>query len=353
MHVHGIGVIGCGVWGCHSLERALLRQPGTRVVALTAGEEWGAHCHPGGARTAGKRYADELGAEWYNDWRDVVDDPRVTILSLMTSPATRREPAIRALAAGKHVVVDKPLAATLDDAEAIAQAESASAGTGFMLCGYHTRPAVVKLTEAIDSGHIGALRSLSVRLFFTGGIYPGFRPTREWLAGTAGGEMTTIGTHALMTARYLTEARRPASVTARTATLFYPEYQAIGAEDWAEIGLRWADGTVATVTCGRLPVRMGGEIFSVEAVGTDGMATLDGARLTILSNGMDVEKQDLSAESAPDRVMHETFRRFMDAVEGREVAPPTTFADGLAIQELLHAAYTSADEGRVVPLEGP
>ena len=350
--MHGIGVIGCGVWGCHSLERALLKQPGTRVVALTAGEQWGAHCHSEGAIAAGRRYATELGAEWRDDWQSVVDDPRVSILSLMTSPAARRKPALRAFAAGKHVVVDKPLAATLEDATTIARAEAASDGIGFMLCGHHTRPAVERLKGTIDSGRIGTLRSLSVRLFFTGGILPGFKPTPTWLAGTSGGEMTTVGTHALMTTRYLTGSTRPASVIARTANLFYPEYERIGAEDWAEIGLRWADGLVATVTCGRLPVRTGGEIFSVEAVGTDGLATVHGALLTILSNGMDPEEYDFTAESGPERVMGETFRRFLATVEGRAAGPPTTFADGLAIQELLHTAYTRADEGSTIPLEG-
>ena len=349
--MHGIGVIGCGVWGCHSLERRLEEQPGVRIVSVTAGNEWGAHAFDGDAVDHGRHYAEELGAEYVADWREVVEDPRVTIISLMTSPATRREPACAAFAAGKHVVVDKPLAANMTDAEAIYRAEQVSTATGFMLCGYHTRPAVEELRRLIHCDRIGPVKTLSIRLFFTGGIYPGFQPTRRWISGTAGGELTTVGTHALMTARFLSTAE-PISLSARTQNLFYPEYEAVGAEDRAELNLNLVDGSVVSITCGRLPSRTGGEMFTVEVVGTRGVAHIEGNVLTVIEDGSPAQVHDFSPTSTPDQVMKNTFARFMNAVEGSDEDLPTSFEDGLAIQRILHTAYESARTGCVLPFPG-
>ncbi len=110
----GVGVVGRGVWGCHSLEQELRKLPGVEVVAVTAGPQWGVSCFDDQV-AAGRRYAAELGADYREDWREVVEAPDVDVVSLMTSPATRREPALAAFAAGKHVVVDKPLAHLASD----------------------------------------------------------------------------------------------------------------------------------------------------------------------------------------------------------------------------------------------
>ena len=189
-----VGVIGRGVWGCHSLEQQLRKRPGVEIAAVTAGPQWGAACFDD-TEIAGREYAQELGAEYRDDWRAVACDPDIHILSLMTSPAARREPALAALATGMHVVVDKPLARTVEDARAIAHAERQSKGVGYMLCGYHTRPAVRFLRQSIDEGKLGALTHISVELYFTGGLIPGFTPSRTWIDGTMAVSYTHLRAH--------------------------------------------------------------------------------------------------------------------------------------------------------------
>jgi predicted dehydrogenase len=56
------------------------------------------------------------------DWRDVVSDPEIDLVSVATPNRFHREISIAALAAGKHVYCEKPMASRLEDAEAMAEA---------------------------------------------------------------------------------------------------------------------------------------------------------------------------------------------------------------------------------------
>jgi predicted dehydrogenase len=347
-----VGVIGTGVWGCHALEHYLVESPGVEIAAVTSSERWGASQHSDPPEIAGRRHATDLGAEFRDDWRDITGDPTIDIISLMTAPAFRREPAIVALRSGKHVICDKPLAKTLEDAVAIADAESRSSGVGFMLCGMHTRPAVARLIAAVREGRIGTPHHARVELWFSGGIFPGFTPTRKWLDGTVGGEMTNIGSHAIRTLMVVA-GDRPVAVSARTESRFYPEYQAVGAEDCAQLEVEFAGGLLGSTLCGRLPynsrgerfaVDVVGERFAVDVVGDRGAVTVRGGECRFEPDGEIFTDMISSVDAVRDDIA-----RFLAAVRG-EGSPVTTFGDGLIVNHVLDAAYHSASECRLVSI---
>lgn len=62
------------------------------------------------------------GYKFYRDYKDVLKDPEVDIVCLATPPSTHKTMAIEAIEAGKHVLVEKPLAMTAEDAQDIADA---------------------------------------------------------------------------------------------------------------------------------------------------------------------------------------------------------------------------------------
>lgn len=344
---YGIGVIGVGVWGCHSLEQTLLSACGderqARIVAVSADAAYGAGSCSEPAATAGAKYAAKFGARFEPDWRAVVNDPEVDIVSVMVCPRQKGEIILAALQAGKHVVTDKPLAFTVAEAEQILAAEQVSSGTGFMLCGYHPRPLVARLLDAIAADRLGEIKAASVRLHFMGGIYPGFVPTAQWRSEIPSGEMTTIGSHALVTlCRLLGKPAR--SVYAIARNCFYDEYRQVGAEDWAELNLDFG-GAVGHVLVARLPYRLPREDVRIEVTGTTGYAEIADNRLTLWpgpeSTACTIDGQALSREQ---------FRQFYAAIEsGGE--PPTTFAEGLHLQRILAASLESIRQDRPQPID--
>ncbi|MBT4504119.1 MAG: Gfo/Idh/MocA family oxidoreductase, partial [Gemmatimonadetes bacterium] len=104
MKRHGIGVIGYGVWGTHSLQEILLRQEGVEMVGVSSHDRWG-ECQFGDTVAAGRKYAGEKGCAFWEDWEKVVEDPSVDIVSVMTSPVSKLEVVLAALERGKSVVM--------------------------------------------------------------------------------------------------------------------------------------------------------------------------------------------------------------------------------------------------------
>jgi predicted dehydrogenase len=101
----GFGVIGYGYWG-PNLVRNLAEVPGARMVKV-------ADLRPDRLRLVRQRYP---GVETTTDYAELVADPRVDAVAIATPVSTHFEFGSQALRAGKHVLIEKPLAATSEQA---------------------------------------------------------------------------------------------------------------------------------------------------------------------------------------------------------------------------------------------
>jgi predicted dehydrogenase len=111
------GVIGLNEWGREILhELSLMQVSGTYFAPVVA------ICdnYPHAVRKAGNEDAPK--AKQYADYKDLLADPNVQAVVIATPTGTHREIALAAIAAGKHVYCEAPLANTIDDAKAIATA---------------------------------------------------------------------------------------------------------------------------------------------------------------------------------------------------------------------------------------
>jgi len=140
----GVAVVGCGHWG-KNLVRVLSGLPGADL-------RWA--CDVSAERRAwiGGRHPD---VPTTGELERVLDDERVEAVVLSTAAVTHAELALRAVAAGKHLYVEKPLALNEDDAAAIVRA-AGTAGVTLMaghLLLYH--PAVRYLRRLLDDGALG------------------------------------------------------------------------------------------------------------------------------------------------------------------------------------------------------
>ena len=97
------------------------------------------------------------------DWRAVIDDPDIDVVDICTPGDSHAEIAIAALAAGKHVLCEKPLANTVAEAEAMTGAAEAAAARGVRsMVGFSYRrvPAIGLARTLVQDGRLGAIRQV-------------------------------------------------------------------------------------------------------------------------------------------------------------------------------------------------
>jgi predicted dehydrogenase len=115
--------------------------------------------------TVAARNAEELDAfarRWgwahaTTDWRAAVTADEVGLVDIGTPNDVHAEQAIAALEAGKHVACEKPLAATLAEAEAMAAAAASAPGRSFVWFNYRRTPAVALARQLVEAGRIGRI----------------------------------------------------------------------------------------------------------------------------------------------------------------------------------------------------
>ncbi len=160
MRTIGVGLIGTGYMGkCHALAWTGVRAafgdgPVVRRVMLCEVEE-------GLAR----RRADEFGFDASTaDWRALIADPAVEVVSITTPNALHAPMAIAALEAGKHVWCEKPMAPSLADSERMAAAARASGKVAILGYNYIQSPAARFIGKLLKSGAIGRLNHFRIEM---------------------------------------------------------------------------------------------------------------------------------------------------------------------------------------------
>lgn len=150
----GIGVVGLGWMGrvhTTSYRRVLEHFPdlGVRPRLVLASD----------LSPDRRAHAERLGFEATSaDWRAVVQHPEVDLVSVTTPNVLHREVSLAAIAAGKHVWVEKPVGRGLEDTEAVADAaRQAGVISGVGFC-YRFAPAVQHARALIEAGELGEVR---------------------------------------------------------------------------------------------------------------------------------------------------------------------------------------------------
>jgi predicted dehydrogenase len=150
----GVAVVGAGYWG-PKLVRNFAQSEGWNLVSVCDADEERARAAVGRHSTVATTSA----------FDEILDDPSVSAVAISTPVSTHCELAVRALDAGKHVLIEKPLALSLDEGEKIV---SLAEDRGLVLMCDHTycyTPAVQQVREAVRSGAIGELQYVdSVRI---------------------------------------------------------------------------------------------------------------------------------------------------------------------------------------------
>lgn len=156
----GVGLIGTGYMGkCHALA-----WNGVKAVFGDGPKPVLVHLAEVDAGIARKR-ADEFGFDKATgDWRELIADPAVEVVSVTTPNAFHAEMAIAALEAGKHVWCEKPMAVSLADAERMAAAAKAAGRVAVLGYNYIQNPMIRQIGAILADGTIGTVNHVRLEM---------------------------------------------------------------------------------------------------------------------------------------------------------------------------------------------
>jgi predicted dehydrogenase len=156
----GVGLIGTGYMGkCHALAWTSVKAvfgsgPRPRLVQLAEANI-----------DLARQRADEFGfANATANWRDLIADPEVDVVSITTPNAFHAEMAIAALEAGKHVWCEKPMAVGFAEAQRMEAAARASGRVAILGYNYIQNPLVRQIGELLAAGAIGEVNHVRVEM---------------------------------------------------------------------------------------------------------------------------------------------------------------------------------------------
>ena len=283
------------------------------------------------------------------DYAEVLADPAIALVVLATPDHLHAEHALAAIAAGKHLVIDKPLAPSLAEARGIA---AAARLRGTMLSVFHNRRwdgDFLTLRHLIDTGQLGDITEFDSHFdkFRTG-------PGGRWKDQRAGGVWQDLGPHLVDQALVL--FGRPLAVSADLAVLL-PGGQA---PDYARVTLRYPAARV--------------NLHMSQTRADHGLRlSVHGTKASFIKHGLDTQEEQSKAGMLPANPQWGTdpqpgqltrtdgtcrvealrgnygayYAGVADALAGT-APPPVTATEALAVMEVIEAGLTSHAERREI-----
>jgi len=144
-----------------------------------------------------RQFAQEQKLELRSSYEDILDDPDIDAVVLVTPHSMHSPQTIAAAAKGKHVFCEKPFALTEADAAAAVQAVEAAGVT--LGLGYNRRfhPEMIRLKEMIDSGELGTVLHIEATMTFPNALFLKADAWRASKEETPCGGLTPMGVHAI------------------------------------------------------------------------------------------------------------------------------------------------------------
>lgn len=279
----------------------------------------------------------------------ILADSGIGAVAILTPPNTHLDLVQRCAAAGKHILLEKPLEIATERATALVEACRAAGVRLGVVLQHRFRPAGMALAEHVRAGDLGRLVGCStvIRLWRPQSYYD--QPGRGTKARDGGGVLLTQGIHTLDL--MLSIAGPVAEVTGYATTS--PVHR-METEDLVCAAARFENGAVGTIeaTTAAFP----GSPERIELIGEKGTASLAGTALTLLlHDGRTIEiEPDRSAGGTgadPMALPHDDHRSlwadFLDSIE-EDREPQVNGGEALKVHRLIDAVLDSGASGRRV-----
>jgi len=340
------GLIGAGAISTQHVE-AIEAVDGARLGGV-------ASASPERARALGER----CGVPWTTDLDELLVRADIDAVAIMSPSGLHPSQALAALAHGRHVLIEKPIALSVRDAEAVIDEGRKRGLTVATVSQRRFEPALVALQEAVASNAFG-----TISLILTEGIYhrpQAYYDSGAWRGTVAldGGVLMNQAIHMIDLVRWL--GGPVGSVSAHVATRTH----VMEAEDTASVSLQFASGAIGAIvaTTSATPefppeIRVYGDAGHARIVGE---TAVEWDVPGMSAPGLAAAEPAESATAVPGATATwgttaaGYIRQYTDFVAAvREARPPAvTGEDGRNAVEIVTAAYESSRTGRAVELEG-
>jgi len=333
-----VGVVGLGTFGSvhvdayHSYHRC-------RLKALCDVDE-----------RRGRKMARRYGANFYTDYEEMFSEGGIEAVSIATPDFLHRDPAVKAAEAGLDILLEKPMATTVEDAEAINR-DAKRAGSKLMV-DFHNRfsPPFVSLKRSIEKGELGTPEYLQARLNDT--IYV---PTKMLGWSARSNVLWFLGSHLVDLSRWLLGSNPTKAYSVAGGEVL----KAIGIEtpDFYQSVVAFESGAVASLeNCWVLP-KTHPTIYkmAVEFVGSEGSFSANISHSNVAEKLTRKRREnidvlgDLDIHGRPRGFTRESIWHFVDSVlDGR--GPLVTGEDGLWVTRTITSLLESAGSGEPVKI---
>lgn len=303
------------------------------------------------ARTfAGKHHI----PKWFDDLDKVINECGCEVVDICLPNFLHAKAALRAAAAGKHIIIEKPLAVTLEEADAMIEAcKRAQVKLMYAeeLC---FAPKYERARHMVKEGAIGDIYMLKQAEKHSG-------PHSDWfydIEQAGGGVLMDMGCHAIAWFRWMLDNAEAKSVYATMSTVLHKNRTK--AEDNSVVIIEFENGVTAVAEDSW--AKHGGMDDRCEIYGTGGVIYADlfmgNAAVSYSKQGYGyaMEKADTTVgwsftifEEAFNQGYPHELKHFIDCVQF-DKKPLVTGEDGRAVLEIIYAAYASAAEGKKIML---
>lgn len=285
------------------------------------------------------------GVATYRDYRAALERDDVQAVIIVLPHWLHAEAAIDAVKAGKHVLIEKPLANTVDECQRIANAVAAARVKFTVGHTQHFYPVVAAAKQALDSGRIGRL-IMGIDTWYKP-LEPEKRPAWMLDRRLGGGMMLMDGVHLID--RLLWHVRsRVESVKAMNGNPVYPE---IPADDTAMAFLQFANGVVVTIS--RIAYRTGMTQYGADYFGTSGQLKYRLPYGQHGENGLWIGQDEVwqPVEVTKNNSLADQLDAFLDSIE-HDREPAVTVQHGLEVIRVMEAIERSGATGREIIVDG-
>jgi predicted dehydrogenase len=298
----------------------------------------------------------ELSAKWgseiksYTNLQQMLDDPSINVVSICSYPYQHKDHAIAAAKAGKHLIIEKPLALSAEDCKAIEQAVK-EAGVKTCIC-FECRFSSQFITtkSVIDQGLLGDLHYGEIDYYH--GIGPWYSPFRWNIRKDAGGSaLLTAGCHALDALLLCmgNDVEEVTSYETKSRSNFFEPYEY--ATSSVTI-LKFSSGRIGK--CAAIVDCLQPYYFHTHLCGSEG-SLLDNKfhSMKLGTNRHEwstLAMKMLDSGDVSDHPYQTQFQTFFDSISAGIEMPLTSIADALKTHEIIFAADQSAATGKAVRL---
>jgi predicted dehydrogenase len=294
----------------------------------------------------------------YTDYRQMLKDEKdLHAISVCTPNGLHAENTIAALEAGRHVIVEKPMAMNAKEAQKMLDAARRAHKQLIIGFQYRFDPRSRMIRKQIESGQFGKILYVRCQALRRRGIPNWGVFGRKDLQG--GGPMIDIGVHVLEMAHFMIGSPRPAAAFGNTWTFMgnqpsdvlsqWPhwDHKTYTVEDMAVGMIRLDGGAMLTIEASFV-AHIEQDVFNVQIMGEKGGATWDPPQIYRDVDGymMNLTPGFIGKSEVWDQKM----RHFVEVCrDGRENESPGEH--GLMVQKMLDGVYAAAEAGGEVPIE--